>query len=202
MSVAPPTPDEAFKELTRRTGLALRECGFQGSGQNFRRDREVQWQAINIQKSAWRTDRDDPIRFYVNIGLHFPKLTFKRYTPPPASFTKFIATKADQTFRIDELFPDHDFAGLALQGIDGWNLEAFCATFIDMLTSRLAPLLDTMVTPDGLARVLRTVPWLASTGACKFVGAGLAPPKWDPAERAAGLWKQDKDGLWWGPGEC
>lgn len=201
MSSAKPTPDEAFKEFTKHAGRVLRERGFTGSGQNYRRARGKQWQAINIQKSQWRVDRDDPICFYVNIGIDYPALRFKRWLPLPATLSKFTATKADSAFRIDELFPESRFNWFACGGVDGGNLEKFCARFERVLTDQLVPLLDTMTTPEGLARVLRTIPWMASPGSRSFVGKSLAPPNWDPAERDAGKWKQDKQGLWWGPGE-
>ena len=58
-----------------------------------------------------------------------------------------------------------------------------------------------MATPAGLARVLRTLPWRVNEGARAFLGKGLAPPPWVPADRDAGMWKQDAHGLRWGPGE-
>jgi hypothetical protein len=192
------TPDEAFKEFTRRLGKVLRSHGFKGSGQNFRRESGAQWQAINIQKSQWRVDSDDPIVFYVNIGVQFPGIEFKRFAPPPAAIAKFTATKADLSLRIDELFPEERLTWFA---VDGWTLEKFWKRFSDLIVARLVPLLTAMNTPEGLARVLRTMPWMATPGARLFVGRKLAPPLWDPAERDAGLWKQDKKGLWWGPGE-
>lgn len=196
-----PTPAEAFKELTKRTGILLRAHGFTGSGQNYRRQLGKQWQAINIQKSQWVVSREDPICFYVNIGIDYPELPFERWLPLPASLSKFIATKADTTFRIDELFPKSQFSRFACEGVDGWNLEEFCTKFEDVLTNHLVPLLDSMSTPEGFARVLRMNPGSVSAGSRAFVGKSLAPPEWDPRERDAGKWKQDKDGLWWGPGE-
>lgn len=196
-----PSPLEAFKEFTKRTGRVLRERGFTGSGQNYRRACGKQWQAINIQKSQWRVDRDDPIRFYVNVGIEYPARRFKRWSPLPATLSKFSATRADSTFRIDELFPQSRFNWFACGGVDGGNLEKLCARFARVLTDRLVPLLDTMGTPEGLARTLRTMPWKVSAGARAFVGKSLAPPDWDPAELDAGKWRQDKQGWWWGPGE-
>ncbi len=201
MSDAALTPDEAFKLFIHRVGAALRERGFKGAGQNYRRDCGSQWQAINIQKSSWRVGRDDPIVFYVNIGLQFPDLEFERYFEPPATVSKFIATKADQDFRIDALFPDEQFDWFIVDGVGGRNFEKFCARFENLITARLVPLLDTMVTPEGLARVLRTMPWMTSLVAKKYLGPDLAPPDWDPADNDAGLWKQDDQGRWWGPGE-
>jgi hypothetical protein len=86
------------------------------------------------------------------------------------------------------------------KGVDGWNLEKFCARFERVLTDLLVPLLDEMATPEGLARVLRMMPWMVSAGSRAFVGKDLAPPRWDPADSDAGKWKQDKQGLWWKQG--
>jgi hypothetical protein len=69
-----------------------------------------------------------------------------------------------------------------------------------VLTDLLVPLLDEMATPEGLARVLRMMPWMVSAGSRAFVGKDLAPPRWDPADSDAGKWKQDKQGLWWKQG--
>lgn len=192
------TPDDAFKEFTRRLGETLRSHGFQGSGQNFRRDAGAQWHAINIQKSQWRVDRSDPIQFYVNIGVQFPQLTFKRFAPPPAVITKLTAVKADLSLRIDDLFPEDRLDWFA---VDGWMLEKFWKRFSDLITARLVPTLTNLSTPEGLANVLRMMPWMVTPGARLFVGPKLAPPPWDPADNERGLWKQDKKGLWWGPGE-
>jgi hypothetical protein len=109
MSTGVPSPDEAFREFTRRTGRTLRGLGFQGSGQNYRRELGAQWQAINVQKSQWRVGSDDPIRFYVNIGIDFPQAQFERFVQPAATIAKFISNKADLTLRIDGLFPQENF---------------------------------------------------------------------------------------------
>lgn len=196
-----PSPENAFRELAKRSGIVLRQRGFTGSGQNYRRERGEQWQAINIQKSQWRVTREDPICFYVNIGIDYPALRFKRWSPLPGTLSKFIATKADTTFRIDELFPDERFGWFAVQGIDGRNHEKFCNRFERLLADQLVPLLDEMATPQGLARVLRMMPWMVHAGSRAFVGRDLAPPDWDPGDRDAGKWKQDKQGLWWKRGE-
>jgi hypothetical protein len=201
MSSPKPSPDDAFKQLMKSTGRVLRERGFKGSAQNYRRALGKQWQAINIQKSQWRSNRDDPICFYVNIGIDYPALLFKRWLPLPATISKFIATKAAQTFRINDFFPESWLGWFECEGVDGWNFEEFCPRFERVLTDQLVPLLNTIETPEGLARVLRTMPWMMSAGSRAFVGKSLAPPDWDPVDRDAGKWKQDTQGLWWGPGE-
>ena len=201
MSDAKPSPDEAFKLFTRHVGRVLREREFIGSGSNYRRARGSQWQAINIQKSQWRC-KGDPVCFYVNIGIDYPGMRFKRWTQLPTTLAKFSATKADTTFRIDDLFPRERFGWFACgQGVDGHNLDRFSARFERVLTDQLVPLLDEMATPEGLARVLRMLPWMVSAGARAFVGKDLAPPEWDPADLDAGKWKQDKQGRWWRQGE-
>ena len=58
-----------------------------------------------------------------------------------------------------------------------------------------------MSTPEGMARVLRMLPWMVTRGAREFVGKELAPPEWDPADCDAGKWKKDEQGLWWKEGE-
>ena len=201
MSGSKQTPDEAFKMFTRRVGVALREHGFKGSGQNYRRDCGSQWQAINIQKSSWRVGRDDPVVFYVNIGLQFPNLTFERYAEPPATVSKFVATKADQDFRIDELFPNEQFDWFVVAGIGGQGFDRFCTRFESLIRDRLVSLLDTLVTPEGLARVIRTMPWVTTLCTREFLGPDLSPPNWDPVDNDAGRWKKDDHGRWWGPGE-
>lgn len=50
---------------------------------------------------------------------------------------------------------------------------------------------------DGLARLLRMLPWMVTGRAREFVGKELAPPEWDPADHDAGGWKQDERGMWW-----
>ncbi len=192
------TPDEAFKEFTRRVGEVLRGHGFRGSGQNFRRDMGEQWHALNLQKSQWRVSGDDPIVFYVNVGVHFPRIEVERFYPTPTTIAKFTAGKADQTLRIDDLFLD---MSLDWFGVDGGTLETFWPRFSDLLSARLVPQLETMATPQGLASVFRTMPWMMSLGTRVFVGPKLATPVWDPKDKDAGLWKQDSEGLWWGPGE-
>lgn len=201
MSDSEPNSDSGFKELVKRSGIVLRQRGFTGSGQHYRRERGEQWQAIHIQKSQWRVTREDPICFYVNIGIDFPAIRFARWMPRAETLSKFIATKADTTFRIDELLPDERFDWFAVAGIDGWNQEKFCHRFERVLTDQLVPLLDRMATPQGLSRVLRMMPWMARPGSLAFVGKDLAPPDWDPADCDAGKWKQDKRGLWWKKGE-
>jgi hypothetical protein len=195
-----PTPDEAFKSLMLQTGKALRTCGFKGSGQNYRRDCGSQWQAINIQKCQWRT-RNDPISFYVNIGLYFPRVKYKRFRDPAVTAAKFIAIKADQDFRIEQLLPGEHVRWFGADGIDGWNLAEFSPQFETLLTARLVPLLDTMATPQGLADVLRRMPWMTMLGARLYLGPALASPDWDPADNDAGKWKKDGEGRYWGPGE-
>ena len=91
MSAATPTPDEAFKELMKHSGQLVLAQGFSGSGQSYRRARERQWQAITFQKSQWRTGSDDPICFYVNIGIDFPAFAFKRWVAPLRQLSKFAA---------------------------------------------------------------------------------------------------------------
>ncbi len=195
-----PTPDEAFKSLMLQTGKALRTCGFKGSGQNYRRDCGSQWQAINIQKCQWRT-RNDPISFYVNIGLHFPGVSYNRSFDPPATIAKLNACLSDQCFRIENFFPGERFAWFGQDGIDGWNIEEFSSRFETLLTTRLVPVLDTMTTAQGLADVLRRMPWMTMLGARLYLGPALAPPNWDPADNDAGKWKKDDQGRYWGPGE-
>lgn len=202
MSSLPMTPDEAFKRFTQRTARVLRAHGFQGSGANYRRARGEQWQAFNIQKSQWRVNREDAISFYINIGLDYPELRFKRWLPIAPTLGKFIATKAETSLRIDELFPecrldrvDWFIAG----GLDGWNTEEACARFERTLLEKLMPRLDEMATREGLARVLRIMPWWVSAGSRAFVGESLAPPAWDKAD--VGMWRQDEEGLWWKQGE-
>jgi hypothetical protein len=201
MSKTVPGPDDDFKEFTRRTGIVLRGLGFRGSGQNFRRECGTQWQAINIQKSQWRGDRDDPIHFYVNVGFEFPELEFKRFFERPATIAKFIAHKADLRLRVDDLLLEDTFDWFIVRGPKGWDLDTFCAKFEKLLTVKLVPLLDTMVTPEGLADVLRTIPWMMSHGAEVFIGKDLAPPGWDSREKDAGLWSKDSRGRWWRQGE-
>lgn len=196
MSNPKPTPDVAFKEFLKHTSGVLRGHGFMGSGQNFRREQGAQWQAINLQKSQWRC-KDDPIRFYINIGIDYPTLDFKRWVQLPETLSKFSAMKADTQFRIDELLPDERLDWFACEGVDGWNLEAFTARFEQFITKQLVPLLDAMATPAGLARVLRARPWMVAAGARAFIGKDLSPPTWDLADRDAGKWKQDEQGLWW-----
>lgn len=179
----------------------MRGLGFQGSGQNYRRELGAQWQAINVQRSQWRVGSDDPIRFYVNVGVDFPQTQFERFVQPAATIAKFIATKADLTLRIDELFPQENFGWFVVEGIDEKKLEEFCAKF-ERLLIQLEPLLTTMATPEGLAEVLRSMPWQVTSGARAFMGKELAPPQWDPAERDAGLWTKDEKGRWWRQSEA
>ncbi|GMV24376.1 MAG: hypothetical protein AMXMBFR58_04070 [Phycisphaerae bacterium] len=190
-------PSSAFKEFNLRNGGVLRTYAFRGSGQNYRRQVGDQWQAINLQKSQWRGG-DDPVAFYVNIGLHFPRVEMERLVPPPATHAKLTATNADQTLRVDELFPDDRFNWFE---VDRWNLENTWTRFEALLRGRLVPVLDSMATPDGLAAVMRTMPWMVSSVTRKFLGRKLASPVWDPKDEEAGRWKQDKLGRWWGPGE-
>lgn len=93
MHTARPTPDEAFKEFTKHAGRVFREFGFIGSGQNYRRARGDQWQAINFQKSQWRVNRSDPISFYINVGLAYPAVQVERWSPLPTNVSKFIAAE-------------------------------------------------------------------------------------------------------------
>jgi len=58
-----------------------------------------------------------------------------------------------------------------------------------------------MSTPEGLARVLRTIPWRTTLGARGFAKAEFATPKWESSDRDAGLWKRDVADLWWGPNQ-
>jgi hypothetical protein len=201
MSDPTPSPDESFKVLTKHTGRVLRACGFTGSGQNYRRERGDQWQAINIQKSQWRITSEEPIIFYVNIGIEFPTLQFERCLPLPDSLSKFSAAKAHTSFRIDELLPDARGDWFHVGGLEEWNEEEFCDRFGRLLADQLVPLLDEMSTPRGLARVLRMMPWRVQPGLCAFIGKELVPPVWDQADCDAGEWEQDKEGLWWKRGE-
>lgn len=196
-----PTPDEAFKVLTKRVGMTLRSLGFQGSGQNYRRERGVFWQAINLQKSQWRVSREVLICFYTNIGFHFPKLEFKRMEPPPATLAKLVATRADLCIRVENLVPEDCFREFASHGIDGWNGDEVCETFERMLTEHLVPLLNAIDSREALARLLRKMPWMMTLRVAHYLGPELTPPSWDHVERDAGKWKKDDQGLWWGPGE-
>lgn len=195
------TSDDAFKHFTKRLGHVVRAHGFRGTGANYRRERGEQWQAINIQKSQWRVERADPICFYVNIGIDYPRLSFKRWLPLAASLDKFIANKAETAFRIDDLLPQERFDWFSCQGINGHNVDGFCTRFEQVMTQHLLPLLDDMATPTGMARVLRMVPWHVSAGAREFLGRALTPPAWDPADERTGEWERDSRGLWWKQGE-
>jgi hypothetical protein len=189
--------DAAFKELMKRTGALLRTQGFKGSGQNFKRDCGEQWHGINVQKSQWRIDRDDPIAFYINVCIHFPRLRRKRYLRPPASFAKFTPMRADQQFRIEDLVPA---ARDGLLEVDGETIDRRWKTMERYLRDGVH-VLDGISTRENLARWLRHHPWLVFQPTRWWLGKDFALPIWDPADCDAGRWRRDSDGLWWGPGE-
>ena len=190
------TPDEAFKELTRRSGPILREHGFKGSGQNFKRDLTDIWQGINFQKTQWRSDASHPVSFTLNLTLSFPRMPSPRPSAAAASFDKFSPMKADQTFRVGDFLPEGD----TWWDVDAADLENLWPRFAAVLTDTVIPAMNTMKTREGLADVCRTMPWNAF-GPLHLWLAELAPPPWNPKDRDAGLWKQDDRGRWWGPGE-
>jgi hypothetical protein len=177
----------------------LREHGFKGSGQNFKRDTGEQWQGINFQKSQWRLDKSEPLRFYLNLGVHFPLVECARNMTPPATFAKFTPGKADQRFRVHELLPDSKYPCF---DIDGPTLEPFWEEFARLVRRNVVPAMDRMATREGLAEVCRRAPWsICSLATHGWLGAAFDVPAWDPKDEEAGRWKRDERGLWWGPGE-
>lgn len=185
--------DEAFKELTKRTGVLLRQHGFKGSGQNFKRDCGEQWQGIHFQKSQWRAGKSDPIEFYLNIHAYFPTVQYDRFKAA-GSFDEYTFACHDMQLRAADLIANKDDTWLKVNGPLP-RLENFCRRFSTLLTDTIIPAMDTMRTPEGLERTLRRVPWMCLWANRWLKQHGRGIHAWDPGE--ATQWTQDTDGLWW-----
>lgn len=185
--------DEAFKELTRRTGVLLRQHAFKGSGQNFKRDCGEQWQGINFQKSQWRVERSDPIDFYLNIHAYFPNVQCKRFKAADC-FDDYSHARSDLQLRASDLIADQNDSWLTVSGPLP-RLDNFCQRFMSLLTDTILPAMDTMRTPEGLERTLRRVPWMCMSANRWLLQHGRGIHPWDPGEAAD--WSQDADSLWW-----
>ncbi|HLP84442.1 MAG TPA: DUF4304 domain-containing protein [Phycisphaerales bacterium] len=185
--------DEAFKELTRRTGVLLRQHGFKGSGQNFKRDCGEQWQGINFQKSQWRENKSQPIEFYLNIHVYFPTVQRERLSTA-ASFDDYKFPNCDLQLRAGDLIADKDDSWLKVSGPLP-RLDNFCQRFMSLLSDTILPAMDTMRTPEGLERTLRRVPWMCMSANRWLLQHGRSIHAWDAGESAD--WTQDAAGLWW-----
>jgi hypothetical protein len=188
--------DEAFKELTKRSGVLLRGREFKGSGQNFRRDLGEVWQVVNFQKSRWR-DRSTPVSFTINVGTHFPRVPAQRWKEV-AELGKLPESLTDFRLRVGHLLPERRDTWWE---VDGDSFEVLWTRFEPVLTAAVLPGLDAIATREGLAEHCRLAPWdLGPAGCAARLWLGpLAPPPWDPQDKEK--WKQDGQGRWWGPGE-
>ncbi|MEK6700936.1 MAG: DUF4304 domain-containing protein [Planctomycetota bacterium] len=172
-------PQDAFKELTRRSGLVLREHGFKGSGQNFYRDKGETWQALNFQRTQWRLSPDDPVNFTMNMGIYIPSLD--RTNLPMPMFEKisdvrrFRATNGDEYWRVGQFLAD---------GRDQWwdvcddLLETMWKDFDGLLRDTVIPAFDVLSTRAGASRVAHWCPYLVGLSFRKWL-AELAPPEWN-----------------------
>ncbi len=185
--------DAAFKELTKRAGGLLREHGFKGSGQNFKRDCGDQWQGINFQKSSWRADKSQPIEFFLNIHVYFPTVQYDRFKAA-ASFDEYAYGSHDMQLRAADLVANGDDTWFKVNGPLP-RLENFSRRFCTLLTETIIPAMDTMRTPDGLERTLRRVPWMCVWTNLWLRQHGRSIHTWNPNEEAD--WTQDGNGLWW-----
>lgn len=200
MANAPNEVDAAFKVVLKRTGAILREQGFKGSGQNYRRactgpDGEI-WQAVNFQKTQWRSPGDESINFTINLLVHFPELVVESHSERPKELSKLRVEHADARWR----------AGEFIDGGDAWwdvtaaGVEVFWSEFEPVVRGTIVPVMNRVRTREGLIWAARKRPSMISRSFNLWLGDD-APPPWHGDERDAGKWRKDADGLWWGPGE-